>query len=544
MRIFLASPFTQYLSPDLELASGLKELLVGLETALQDRGHSVFLAHRIEEFGAKLRPPHICAPLDLLEMRRCDAVIALPDRSFGVHVELGWASGLKKPTLILAENGEEPTSPMLTGLESVRGVEMRLTPPGLFTDLPVQEQVRALALEWVEKLEIEHTPTRSLAFVATAFGFGPGSKAATIAHAIRESDPNAQLHFFGKGIDSDLAEASGAFDCIIQADTDDRGEISSLLRHFSDYDGVVSVLNFHLPAVWTDAAPPLYLVDSLAWMWPELPADIDRADRYFVQDFMVSPERVQQWRTRTNLELVAPIDSSHVWAGSGPALAPSREDRLLVNLSGCHSPIASDDHFDRYATTMTDAIAHHADGLFEDIAISCNARLANRLRERIPRNSRIDIAHYPPREFLQLLARSRSVLSVPGITTTVEAIRLRAPIHFLLPQNYSQALISESYRLKLGDRATMALSRFGAEHAVAPGLPEADGMRQTVRSVKSIFDGQSILLGEALSEMLSDPSDDVVDVLKEQRIQDWDRPGQDEIAARILEDIDDAHATA
>lgn len=50
------------------------------------------------------------------------------------------------------------------------------------------------------------------AFLATSFGFGPVSKAVTIAAEIKNHTPEYELHFFGGGIDYDFAARSKIFD--------------------------------------------------------------------------------------------------------------------------------------------------------------------------------------------------------------------------------------------------------------------------------------------------------------------------------------------
>jgi nucleoside 2-deoxyribosyltransferase len=47
-----------------------------------------------------------------------DLVIAYPEKSRGVHIELGWAASRGKKIIVLMKNGEK-TSSMISGLESV-----------------------------------------------------------------------------------------------------------------------------------------------------------------------------------------------------------------------------------------------------------------------------------------------------------------------------------------------------------------------------------------------------------------------------------------
>lgn len=117
-RIFFAAPFTETLAPDGMCASPFRGLLSAIRSTLVIAGYDVFLAHEREKWGAALLPADYCTPLDLDELRRSEAVVALPRCSGGVHIELGWASALRKPILLLLEPGYD-YSPLVHGLHTV-----------------------------------------------------------------------------------------------------------------------------------------------------------------------------------------------------------------------------------------------------------------------------------------------------------------------------------------------------------------------------------------------------------------------------------------
>jgi hypothetical protein len=121
LRVFFAAPFTQLI----ESASGVvaatwRDELRSMYDALVRRGHSVFLAHEREAWGEQLMTPQTCTPLDYAEMQAADVVCAYVGNppSHGVHIELGWASSMRKPILILTDDGVQYT-PLLWGLGDV-----------------------------------------------------------------------------------------------------------------------------------------------------------------------------------------------------------------------------------------------------------------------------------------------------------------------------------------------------------------------------------------------------------------------------------------
>ena len=77
----------------------------------------VFLSLKREEYGAKPLPYYSCA-MDLDEAIDSDLMVAIPDDSMGVAVELGWMSAMKKP-IILVLNKNQNYSPLIKDIHKV-----------------------------------------------------------------------------------------------------------------------------------------------------------------------------------------------------------------------------------------------------------------------------------------------------------------------------------------------------------------------------------------------------------------------------------------
>lgn len=124
MRVFLAAPFSQYLSPNGNSSNGSiveishKELLSAIKREFEKNNIEVFLAHEREKWGEALFSPDDCTPLDYKELEASDTVVAIPRESGGVHIELGWASALRKPVTIFLEESYQ-YSPLILGLGKV-----------------------------------------------------------------------------------------------------------------------------------------------------------------------------------------------------------------------------------------------------------------------------------------------------------------------------------------------------------------------------------------------------------------------------------------
>lgn len=132
MKVFLGGPI-QFMIEDPVLLERMKRAVRRLVRTLQDAGMEVFSAHLVESFGATTADwqPHSIAERDLDWMRRCDVFVALlPSdgtgdlgRTDGTHVELGWASAMSKPIVLVTESRlAHRYSQLVQGLHAVASV--------------------------------------------------------------------------------------------------------------------------------------------------------------------------------------------------------------------------------------------------------------------------------------------------------------------------------------------------------------------------------------------------------------------------------------
>lgn len=74
----------------------------------ESAGFDVYNAHRREQWGACMLTPDECTRLDYEEIRDADLFVAFPGEpaSPGTHIEIGWASGMGKPVILLVDDLE------------------------------------------------------------------------------------------------------------------------------------------------------------------------------------------------------------------------------------------------------------------------------------------------------------------------------------------------------------------------------------------------------------------------------------------------------
>jgi nucleoside 2-deoxyribosyltransferase len=98
---------------------------------LESRRYVVHNAHRREEWGERFLSPSECTALDHSEISGCDLFVAFPGypASPGTHIEIGWASALGKPIILLLESGCEYAF-LVRGLHTVADVTYVNMPSG------------------------------------------------------------------------------------------------------------------------------------------------------------------------------------------------------------------------------------------------------------------------------------------------------------------------------------------------------------------------------------------------------------------------------
>jgi deoxyadenosine/deoxycytidine kinase len=112
-QVYIAVPFTaKAAAPNVSLAlfenphgnlpRSYRRFLVNIEQRLRACGFRTFLPHRdINQWGRKIMSSKQVYDECLSSLESCDALVAIPDTSHGVHLELGMALGLGLPTAIL-----------------------------------------------------------------------------------------------------------------------------------------------------------------------------------------------------------------------------------------------------------------------------------------------------------------------------------------------------------------------------------------------------------------------------------------------------------
>ncbi|KAA1248596.1 hypothetical protein F0Q45_19695 [Mycobacterium simiae] len=124
MKVFVAAPFKSYLDTHGAFDDDFRRQLEKFYECLGSAGFEYFSAHVNEDWGASPLRPTECVPIDYKELLSSDVVVAVLGNppSLGVAVELGWASALQKPILIIGTATD--ASSMFAGLDRVTSARL------------------------------------------------------------------------------------------------------------------------------------------------------------------------------------------------------------------------------------------------------------------------------------------------------------------------------------------------------------------------------------------------------------------------------------
>ena len=130
MRAYIAAPYTKKTSNENSPHYGevtdmsYINFLNSVESVVRSIGFDTFLPHRdLHEWGKAHLPEDAVVKNSFQELKNSDLLIAYPEQSVGVNIELGWACAFKKKILILL-NENDRVSIMHSGLKGITDSEI------------------------------------------------------------------------------------------------------------------------------------------------------------------------------------------------------------------------------------------------------------------------------------------------------------------------------------------------------------------------------------------------------------------------------------
>jgi len=271
---------------------------------------------------------------------------------------------------------------------------------------------------------------------AVPFCFGPVSKIVSVSDHLHALGADMDLLAFGTS--KELGEKAGIFN-VVDCNSEDAYDLEKYKCLFEGADVFVTVMNPIAAKFALEAKVPVVYIDSLFWMWDSVPKEFSGIDKYFVQNFFNSKEALANYPFLKNVEFVGPIIDDSL------KIQEKKEDFVLVNFGGMESALIQVGINSNYPFVVGGLIIEELEKSGQKAFICGNDKVLKKLMKgRKLKN--IIVGGRSHKEFLELLRRTKLLITTPGLTTTFEAFHYNAPVVFLPPENYSQFLNLKIFR--------------------------------------------------------------------------------------------------
>ena len=262
---------------------------------------------------------------------------------------------------------------------------------------------------------------------AVPFCFGPISKMITVSEKLSVQN---RVSMLVSGTSQDLANKSHV-DSLINCNTEETNELKKQEMRIKTSDLFINIMNPISARFVKSIDVPQVQIDSLFWMWDQIPQEILESEIYFIQNF----EGVEKQLTRyydkiKNPKLVGPIVKD-------PPLV-EKTNKLVINFGGMESgsiKVGKNSNYPFIISKILDEIKNKLD--FDEILCLGNGHIMDTIQKN-NQSKKIKYGFLGHDEFIREIASAKMLLTSPGLTTTFEAFNANTPTFFLPPQNYSQ----------------------------------------------------------------------------------------------------------
>ena len=263
--------------------------------------------------------------------------------------------------------------------------------------------------------------TKDLVFFSNPFGFGPTAKAIALINAGKNIWNDVNIHYVA---DDDCQQIFNDKDIdIIHVNPRDYLQIEKILSVFA-HPYVISSLNRFSIRVAHEKAIPNCFIDSLTWMWKEIPSDYLLADLYFALDFPGVSMVLNKYPSIIKVPYF--IDGK---AASGHFV----ESDILVHVGGCINPLIKKcpESFLKLVCLAISKIKN------KKILVS-GGQEAVSFMSAFFNDKNIQCKTLKKEVFLSSLLHTKQFITTSGLNASLEAFKYGIPTSFLMPTNLSQ----------------------------------------------------------------------------------------------------------
>lgn len=263
--------------------------------------------------------------------------------------------------------------------------------------------------------------------VTSVFGLGPVGKLSAIVSAGKD-----EFNWFAAGEEFDI----NIFNENVFKDkcfTMDKDMIKDFINKYNIKYAVV-VLKNKMARLLLELGIKVVYVDSLPFMWSQEDANTGKVpylvDCYCAQKTIELSKKSQEIFSKVrHLQWINPIVNEKINENK----QIKEKNYVLINLGGLHSPATDGNYYiEIVLKTLLDIYSK------EHIIITTSTKSRALLEKILCNYEKIKIKTLKQEEFYSYIKNAKEFFTSPGLTTIIEATRLRDKIIYLPPQNLSQ----------------------------------------------------------------------------------------------------------
>lgn len=263
---------------------------------------------------------------------------------------------------------------------------------------------------------------KEIFFFSNPFGYGP---TATMIALLRRffNLKNIKIYVIANGLCAEILDKTSNI-TIINIDQRDVTKIKALLQKYKK-PYVISSLNRFAILAAKELGLPSCFVDTLTYLWKEIPEDYLKADIYYASDFPNVYNKTKHYKNAFVTPLI--IDSKIDITKTG-----QNKEGILLQLGGMKSPMN-----DEIPNDYLDIIALGLENATMPITVTGGHDGVSYIKSKI-HNKYIECISTKKSDYLKLLQKSELLITTPGLNSTMEALYHKVPVNFIMPTNLSQ----------------------------------------------------------------------------------------------------------
>ena len=259
-------------------------------------------------------------------------------------------------------------------------------------------------------------------FFSNPFGYGPtATMIAVLRHFLNLK--NIKIYVIANGLCAEILDKTSNI-TIINIDQRDVTKIKALLQKYKK-PYVISSLNRFAILAAKELGLPSCFVDTLTYLWKEIPGDYLKADMYYASDFPNVDTKTKHYKNAFVTPLI--IDRNVEITKTN-----QNKEGILLQLGGMKSPMN-----DEIPNDYLDIIAFGLENATMPITVAGGHDGVSYIKSKI-HNKYIECISTKKSDYLKLLQKSELLITTPGLNSTMEAFYHKIPVNFIMPTNLSQ----------------------------------------------------------------------------------------------------------